>query len=562
MKPENQLNENDHDEQAMSVHCAYEDIVEARRISLSDIKGHLTGPVVSLIAHIIIIVFCLTFVVSAPEARKEVAVEIKELEVKNIEKLPEPPPEERVEMENPIEVDAPVSNVTSAASDNASIAPTSPTADVGVGFSDAPDVPMSNILSIAPSNSPLVLPGVMAGRSKGGIKTALQKYNRGSSATERSVSKGLNWLKEHQNANGSWGEKVDHSPALTALATLAFLAHGETPNSQEYGACVLKAIKKLIEYGNTSDANGMICRPGSGYGHAMVAYALSEAYALTKIPMIEEAMNKTIGRVITGQNTFGSYNYVYNNTLLKETGKPRSDLSIAGWNYQALKAAFAAGCMVKGLEAAIDNGVKGIKKTHYTGAGFTYGESTGKEGGGSASMTVVGVLCLQLMGEGKSKEAQTGLKYIETANNGAWLKCDWSAAGSLYQWYYQTQALFQGYSGSGGTWDDWNKEFQKALMKEQEADGHWSSPSEKYGKGAGLEGANLAVDKDGKLAPGRFASTNNIDLNVYSTSLCCLMLEVYYRYLPTFKVAASTGGHGAEGGAALKKDIKDELKIE
>jgi hypothetical protein len=539
MDQENPSNENDRNQSEAPANSAYQDIVDARRITFNDIKSHLTGPVVSLIAHIIIIVICLTFVVSAPEVRKEVAVEIKELEVKNIEKLPDPPPEERVEMENPIEVDAPVSNVTSTAPDNASIAPSTATGDVGVGFSDAPDVPMSNVLSIAPSNSPLVLPGVMAGRSKGGIKSALQKYNRGSGATERSVSKGLNWLKEHQNADGSWG--VANAPAMTGLATLAFLAHGETPSSQEYGACVLKAIRKLIEYGNGADANGMIKNPGNGYGHAIVAYALSEAFALTKIPMIEEPMNKTIGRVITGQNTYGSYNYVFNNAPLKETGKPRSDLSVAGWNYQALKAAFAAGCTVKGLEAAIDNGVKGIKKTHYTGAGFSYGDATGKEGGGSPSMTAVGVLCLQLLGEGKSKEALTGLKYIETAGNGGWLKCDWpSKSGNLYQWYYQTQALFQGYSGTGGTWDEWNKEFQKSLMKEQESDGHWQSPAGKYG-----DKPEWVAGDEGK---------------VYSTSLCCLMLEVYYRYLPTFKVAA----HGpAEGGAAApKKDTKDELRIE
>ena len=64
-------------------------------------------------------------------------------------------------------------------------------------------------------------------------------------------------------------------------------------------------------------------------------------------------------------------------------------------------------------------------------------------------------------------------------------------------------------------------------------------------------------DKDGTKQNGSFASAGNIDLHVYSTSLCCLMLEVYYRYLPTFKVAGSTAG-----GTAVKKDTKDELKIE
>ncbi len=261
-------------------------------------------------------------------------------------------------------------------------------------------------------------------------------------------------------------------------------------------------------------------------------------------------MNRTIGKVVNGQNSLGSYNYNYKNDPNKESdGGPRSDLSVAGWNYQALKAAFAAGCTVKGLETAIENGKSiGLKKTSYNAAsgGFSYSGSPTGGKGASATMTAVGTLCLQLFGEGKSKEALAGLKWIETTQNGALMKCDWTQANprGLYQWYYQTQALFQGYSGNGGGWDTWNKEFQRALMKEQESDGHWSSPLEKY-KNKNGEGEE---------------SLKGLDHLIFSTSLCCLMLEVYYRYLPTFKVTVGAGE--AVAGDAAKKESKDELKIE
>jgi hypothetical protein len=541
----------------------YDVIMANTRITFEDIKAHLTGPVLSICIHIIALALCLTFVVAAPEAKTEVAVEIRELEVKDIEKLPDPPPEEKVEQppDTTIEVEGPSSN--GAVTESTNIGST--TAEVSVGFSDSPDVPVSNVLMIAPSNSPLVLPGVMAGRSRGGRVAALRRHG-GSGVTERSLTKGLNWLRDHQNEDGSWGENAGRSPAMTALATLSFLAHGETPSSQEYGTCVLKAIRKLIEFGTSTNAEGLINNGGNGYGHAMVAYALSEAYALTKIPMIEEAMNKTVTRIVSGQNRLGCYDYNYRTVPPADTatekynGVPRCDLSVGGWNYQALKAAFAAGCTVKGLETAIETGIGGIKKIHYTGNGFAYGNASGK-GSGSYTMTPVGTLCLQLLGQGKSPEAKAGLSWIETTQSGKYMKCDWKEAGTgtmywaLYGWYYQTQALFQGYSGTGGNWDTWNKEFQRALLKEQETDGHWSSPSEKYGPPSVKTGANEAHREHSNSA----FRGSQLDLYIYSTSLCNLMLTVYYRYLPTFKVTAGAEGGEGDAGAAKKSE---GLKVE
>ena len=536
---------------------SYEEIMAAQKITFEDIKAHLTGPVISFIAHIVVIsLLCSLMVYNDKPEVKEVQVTVMEIDNKELEKLPEPPPpppEDNTPQEvtdTPVDVERPTT--TSVTTDVNVQVSSEATGQIGGDVIEGPSTQLPNVLMVAPSSSSLIMPGLMAGRGTAGRRTALGKYNRGgasASSLERSTTKGLNWLRDHQNADGSWGENAGHSPAMTALATLAFLAHGETPSSQEYGTCVLKAIRKLIEFANSGKADGLIAQPGNGYGHAMVAYALSEAFALTKIPMIEEAMNKTITKVVTGQNILGSYNYNYKNDPDKESdGGPRSDLSVAGWNYQALKAAFAAGCTVKGLETAIEVGKNvGLKKTSYNAAsgGFSYsGTPTGGKGA-SGTMTSVGTLCLQLFGEGKSKEALSGLRWIETAQNGKHMKCDWQEgdARSLYQWYYQTQALFQGYSGSGGSWDTWNKEFQKALMKEQESDGHWTSPVEKY--------KNKNGEGEGHL--------KGLDQFIYSTCLCTLMLEVYYRYLPTFKVSSSDAP-AAEGAA--KKDAKDELKIE
>ena len=71
--------------------------------------------------------------------------------------------------------------------------------------------------------------------------------------------------------------------------------------------------------------------------------------------------------------------------------------------------------------------------------------------------------------------------------------------------------------------------FSRTLVHTQESDGRWDAPD----------------GNESKHLPG----LNN---PIYSTSLCCLMLEVYYRYLPTFNVAhvkpAASGDGGAAGG--------------
>ena len=85
----------------------------------------------------------------------------------------------------------------------------------------------------------------------------------------------------------------------------------------------------------------------------------------------------------------------------------RQDLSFAGWNYQAMKAAYDAGCEETGLNEAIHKAVGWLKQRgacHEGGNGFPYSVNDGTGNGGTHTMRAVGVLCLQLFGEGKTPE--------------------------------------------------------------------------------------------------------------------------------------------------------------
>jgi hypothetical protein len=90
-----------------------------------------------------------------------------------------------------------------------------------------------------------------------------------------------------------------------------------------------------------------------------------------------------------------------------------------------------------------------------------------------------------------------------------------SADCNLYAWYYDTQACFQ---AQGVPWDWWNKRFQDQLTTNQSADGSWPPTGGNDTGGQGKESFSKMQGGDGPL---------------YRTVFCCLMLEVFYRYLPT-----------------------------
>ncbi len=507
----------------------------SRQISFQDIRAHLTGPVVSVCAHIIMLGFlCSIFVPAEPKK------EYMEFTVTPM-KIVEPPPIEKPDIPELEPVEPPDTPV-----DRDSDAQSSMENDPVINSGDAANGPVSDIEVPQIPNSPGIIDAVsvisipvppgspLSWRNKQGIKDILEDND--ATKTDPHVTGALNWLKEHQNSDGSWGEDKGRQPALTGLATLTFLGRGTTPMSQDYGKTLVMALKKLVEFGGNTSADGVISGDGNAYGHPIVAYALSEAYTLTKIPQVEEVMNKMMHVIVRGQNKNGSFNYRYNNAPDQKTGEPRNDLSYAGWNYQALKAAFTAGSNVPGIETAMKNAVTAIEKTHAARDGsFSYGIGGDR---GSISMTSVGTLCLQLLDHGKNPYMEKGLRWLVGANNGRYLDGGWKEnsgnAWALYTWYYQTQALYQGSRDKGDAWKKWDDKFLKGVLaREQERDGHWTSPYEKYGPSRNGQGHGEGTGSVFKDSP--------LDLYIYSTSLCCLMLEVYYRYLPTFKMTSLEG---------------------
>jgi hypothetical protein len=327
---------------------------------------------------------------------------------------------------------------------------------------------------------------------------ALRKF-KGSAETERAVVAGLRWLKANQRADGSWScAKSDR--AGTALAVLAFLGHGETADSVEFGACVNKGLQYLV---TQVGSNGLVAgQEAQGYAQGIVAMALSEAYGMTRAPAVRDPLERAIRAITISQKVkkkdpkfVGGWRY--------SPTSDDADTSVSGWMVMALKSAKLAGVAVP--EESFDLASQYLW-TMYGDGGFGY-NAPGRDWG----PTAIGVLSQQFMGHGDDKRIKRALDYLKEQ------KADWEKTKSayvLYGWYYETQAMFQ---GGGSYWEYWNNLIRDTMVKSQSDDGHWALPPQ---------------------SEWELKSVGN-DSPVYSTSLGCLILEVYYRYLPIYQQATA-----------------------
>jgi hypothetical protein len=187
----------------------------------------------------------------------------------------------------------------------------------------------------------------------------------------------------------------------------------------------------------------------------------------------------------------------------KEDGNDNVEAS--AWQMLAIKSALMAGLDAATLRPALKRGAEALAKT-------IEDDSKTKRTGPAA-------LCMQVAGQGRTPACRAAI----TAFDG--LTMDWKKpnfSNPVYHW-------------------QWNKSFASELVKRQSIEkeaieihhrqedknvdiGHWISPGtdERYG-------------------------------TVYSTALCCLMLENYYAYLPTFHEPPEPEGD--------KKDEDIEVEI-
>ena len=357
-------------------------------------------------------------------------------------------------------------------------------------------------------------------RSGNGKDQMLRKYG-GNAATEKAVQLALEWLAKHQLPDGGWsldhtigpgkfrtspengdpGSKPEARYGATALALLPFLGNGQTHVTGKYKKVVKRGLEFLMDRGKRSGRGLSYHEPGgSMYAHGLVAIVFNEAFAMSKDARLAPYSQGTIWYIEDVQDPVGGgWRY-----------QPRQpgDTSVVGWQVMALKSGKMSGLDINKRTYKLTNKFLDAVSMN-SGAIYGYADRPRSASASHRARTSVGLLCRMYMGWDKNNAALTdGVEWM------AEMGPDLGARVNMYYNYYATQVM-KHYGGD--TWKKWNGKMRDFLVKSQSKDGD-------------AVGSWFFKDGDhGARVGGR----------LYVTSLACMTLEIYYRYLPLYGNSAT-----------------------
>jgi hypothetical protein len=287
--------------------------------------------------------------------------------------------------------------------------------------------------------------------------------------------RGLQSLARTQTAQGSWPDAPPNGePAVTSLAVISLLAHGDDPNFGPYSTTIHRALDFVLKH--SDPVTGMIGT--TMYNHGFSTLALAESFGAVDDPRLGPALQKAVRLIVTAQegNTFHAWRY--------SPEAKDADTTVSGAQMVALFAARNAGIPVP--EHIIQNGLNFFLSCQTPDGGFGYVSPVAP----NATRTAIGCLVLALAKEKNSAAFKSAFNYLKTSRP--------DANYPQYFLYYVSQAYFH---GSPTVWQSWNKDNIAALSATQTSEGNW----------------------DGQLG------------STFATAGSLLSLALNYRYLPIYE---------------------------
>lgn len=362
---------------------------------------------------------------------------------------------------------------------------------------DAPYMRLTVLVAVLPAMLLATLPGGSALATPG---PTLPQFVTADSAS--AVDRGLNYLAKTQRADGSWlnsGGYGSYPAVMTALAGLAFMAGGSTPESGPYARNVKKAMLYLM-YIAEQDKDGLISGPGgegrSMYGHGFSMLFLAQCYGVETNPEYEQRLRKILDKAVelTARSQSRHGGWIYTPTSGGDEG------SVTVTQLQALRACRNVG--IKVPMSTIERAVKYLKDCQNPDGGINY--SYDQRSGSRPPISAAAIACFyaagvydRQRGGAEGQEAAT----VERLVNYCRTACAVNQSDGHY--FYMHMYMAQGmYQRGGADYEDYYPQIRDRLLQMQAADGSW------MGDGVGT---------------------------TYGTAIACIILQLPYGYLPIFQ---------------------------
>lgn len=331
----------------------------------------------------------------------------------------------------------------------------------------------------------------------------------------RAVERGLAWLAERQEPDGSWiadvgfklneeyqvtGRQKGHL-GVTALSGMAFLAGGHLPGRGKYGTAVEKALDYVLSC--VSEDGYLFVNGSRMYDHAFATLFLAEICGMTHRDDVQRALQKAVDFIVRSQNKEGGWRY--------EPYARESDMSIVVCQVIALRAARNIGIRVP--KTTVDLAARYVMDSavtqDYAGRNGFYGNDPGtfcyqrdRSSRTSFPLTAAGVTALYGLGIYSDDLIKKGLNWL-ASDQTHFDDLPSSRVGHYYFWYghyYGVQAM---YTAGSPYWEPYFENLRGLLLRMQNADGSWPN----------------------SVGPGP----------AFGTSMAVLILEIPYRFLPIFQ---------------------------
>ena len=306
------------------------------------------------------------------------------------------------------------------------------------------------------------------------------------------VRRALIYLRGLQKPNGAVGDEFP--TALSALALLAHLAAGHTPDDLDHGPWLRRSLTYVLDH---QEDNGYFGKADGSrmYGHGIVTLMLAETLGMCRDEDLDERIRGALERAVAvtvnaaqikkGGVHAGGWRY--------QPDEDSSDLSLSGWQLMSLHATQQVGITVP-LQVIADAVAYARRLTTAEGkVGYD------KPGEDHAALRGTAMLSLAIGGQGDAPEVAR----IADRINGDPIA--WQGPWFFYRCYYDAVGLAR---SAPLVWNVYAPSLETVLVDHQSADGSWPTPP---GDNEGAHG------------------------QVYRTSLAVLALAVNRHVLPAYQ---------------------------